>query len=110
LLSAGVDLQDHDGDGDREERIPLGAFITGSELIGPATDYFCGDGICQQTESCIACPGDCSCPVTCIHAADLAPCDGEISMQELSLIIAAWRQGTSITLSSLIEVIRLWKG
>jgi len=34
-LNAGIDRQDYDGDGDTTERINMGCYITGDEIIGP---------------------------------------------------------------------------
>jgi hypothetical protein len=45
-----------------------------------------------------------------VHAADNTPCDGTIRMAELSAYISLWKQGTAVSLASLMEAIRIWKG
>jgi hypothetical protein len=37
-LNAGIDKQDYDGDGDTTERINIGVYITGNEIIGVVGD------------------------------------------------------------------------
>ena len=64
LISAGIDRQDYDSDGNTEESIPLGAYITGDECVGLisgcVTDSsYCGDGVCEGGEDCLTCPADC---------------------------------------------------
>jgi hypothetical protein len=46
---------------------------------------------------------------TCVHAADNDPCDGGISTSEIMAYLSAWRNGSLVSLSELMEAVRLWK-
>jgi hypothetical protein len=70
----------------------------------------CGDGRCEK-EACGTCPADCgACHTTCVHVADNNQCDGSISITELQSYMDQWKEGTAVSLSSLMEAIRIWKG
>jgi len=66
----------------------------------------CGDGTCQSTlgETCDSCLDDC----ISIHEADNNPCDGTISISEMSAYLDKWKIGT-VDMNNLMEVIILWK-
>lgn len=49
-----------------------------------------------------------SCTIQCIHDADIPPCDGCVMQDEMMQYVQKWKAG-QVTLSSLMEAIRLWK-
>jgi hypothetical protein len=74
------------------------------------TQVVCGDTTCSATENCTTCPTDCgNCSVACLPA-ETEPCDGCISFAELSTYLARWKaSSTDVTISQLIEAVKLWK-
>src|SRR6056297_2526369 len=64
---------------------------------------YCGNGYCNLSagEDSLNCPRDCgSCPIDCVHEADLEPCDGVISFIEIENYMNRWLNG-EITINEL---------
>ena len=92
LMNAGMDRQDNDGDGNTEESIPLGAYITGDECIGLLSD--CGGSVSE---------------LTCNHPAEQGTPDCTISLNELTSYLNSWKTNLDISINSIMEAINYWK-
>ncbi|MCJ7816560.1 MAG: discoidin domain-containing protein, partial [Candidatus Aenigmarchaeota archaeon] len=62
----------------------------------------------------IACSGlystTCGTGSSCVHKAEIAPCDGCVDMNELNIFISRWQlNNLDVTLRELMEAIGLWK-
>ncbi len=73
------------------------------------TNPICGDNICSSGENCSNCKLDCgSCPQQPIHEAD-TDSSGSIETNELFNYISLWRKGLGVSISQVIEAIKIWK-
>ena len=93
----------HEGSCCTDADCPAGQGCTGHACL--AHEQSCGNGICDNNETCSNCPTDCQ----IVHEADNDPCDGKISVQELRAYIGLWKQG-SAGLVDIMRAIGLWKG
>jgi len=67
----------------------------------------CGDLNCTGLENCSTCPGDCG-NCSCVHEAELDPCDGAVSIAEISSYINQWRSG-AVSIGDVLVAINVWR-
>ena len=87
-LNAGIDRQDYDRDGDTSERINMGVYITGCEVIGIKPEGY----VCGQSQPA--------------HEADTNS-NNCVDQTELTNYIPRWYAGT-VTMQNLMSAIALW--
>ena len=110
LVDKGISIAGFNKDKDDNIR-PYGpAWDIGAyEYTGTLPRDYCGDGTCNGEESCSSCVLDCgTCNIECIDEADLEPCDGTVSMAELSQYIDGWKHDLH-TIEKVMKAIIAWK-
>jgi len=67
----------------------------------------CGDGNCSAVENCSSCEVDCG-NCSCIHAAEIEPCDGVVSISEIVSYIADWETG-AVSIGDVLGAVNIWR-
>ena len=74
---------------------------------GESVQQFCPDGVCNGTETCVTCVLDCG-DCSCVHVAEIEPCDGVVSVGEIISYIDDWETG-SVSIGDVLGAVNVWK-
>ena len=67
----------------------------------------CGDGSCDGGETCVTCVLDCG-DCSCVHVAEIEPCDGVVDISEIVSYIDSWEIG-SVSIGDVLGAVNVWK-